>query len=236
MKLQLNRLALVQLVILLVVFFASQSPGSYALAQDKPPAGLIVDKEKKTVAIPCKIALRKLPNLDQIYPLEVVATYPAPKGQKAHETVVTFETVKPSEVHRALEDLGLKPGKPARGEGAVPSGPEVRIFLELPGVGGGTAKRIPIEKTLIDKRTGKSLPPLKWFFTGSIVKQVDPAKPEMVYAADVTGTLVGIFPVTDEIVFQTNLTMNDEPLLKMDTNTKVLPDIGTPVQLIIQIP
>jgi hypothetical protein len=128
MRLQPNRLA--HLAIILFVFIATQLPSEFALAQDKPAVGLVVDKEKKTVAIPCKVALRKLPNLDQIYPLEVVATYPAPKGQKAHETVVTFESVKPSEVHRALEDFGLKPGKPARGEGAIPSGPEVKIFLE----------------------------------------------------------------------------------------------------------
>src|SRR5436190_7682292 len=86
-------------------------------------SGIIVDKEKKTVTIPCKIAPRKLPNLKQIYPLEVVATVPAPKGQKAHETVVVFD-VKPSAVQKALESLGLKAGKPGLGERSKASGPE----------------------------------------------------------------------------------------------------------------
>ena len=49
---------------------------SAALAQDKP---LVVDKEKKTLTIACTVAPRKLPNLKEIYPLEVVATYPAPR-------------------------------------------------------------------------------------------------------------------------------------------------------------
>jgi hypothetical protein len=82
-------------------------------AGDKGPT-IIADKANKTITIPCKIAPRKLPNLKQIYPLEVVATWPAPKGQKAHETVVVFD-VKPSDVHKALENFGLKAGKPALG-------------------------------------------------------------------------------------------------------------------------
>jgi hypothetical protein len=202
-------------------------------AQDTA-TGLAVDKEKRTVTLACRIAPRKLPNLNEVYPVEVVATWPAPKGQKAHETVVEFD-IKPSDVHKTLESLGLKPGKPARGEDQVASGPEVKILLELPGPGGIT-KRLPIERALVDRKTGKTMPALKWLFTGSVLKQPDPAKPEMVYAADLTGTLIGIFPVTDETVIQTNLTMKDEPLIKLETNTKVLPEVGTPVKLVIQVP
>ena len=205
-----------------------------AMAQDKPNEAIKVDKEKKTVTIACKVALRKLPNLSEIYPIEVIASLPAPQGQKAHETVVTFEA-KPSDIHKAVESLGLKPGKPAKGEGAAAEGPEVKIFLDLPGAGGLT-KRLPIEKVLVDRKTAKVMPPLKWIFTGSISKQPDPNKPEKAYGADTTGTLIAIFPVTDETVFQTGLTMKDEPLIKLETNTKVLPEIGTDVQLIIQVP
>ena len=205
-----------------------------ATAQDQPAEAIKIDKEKKTVTIACKVALRKLPNLSEIYPIEVIASLPAPKGQKAHETVVTFDA-KPSDIHKALESLGLKPGKSAKGEGATAEGPEVKIFLDLPGAGGLT-KRLPIEKALVDRKTAKTMPPLKWIFTGSISKQLDPNKPETVYGADSTGTLIAIFPVTDETVFQTSLTMKDEPLIKLETNTKVLPEIGTDVQLVIQVP
>lgn len=204
-----------------------------AFAADKFPDTLTVDKEKKSVLIPCKIAPRKLPNLSEVYPIEVIASHPAPKGQKAHETVVTIDA-KPSEIHKALESLMLKPGKPAKGEGGVPSGPEVKIFLEL--ASEGVAKRMPIEKALVDRKTGKEMPKLKWLFTGSIMKQVDPTKDEKTYAADVTGTLISIFPVTDETVLQTNLTMKDEPLLKLDTNVKALPAEGTAALLVLQVP
>ena len=204
------------------------------IAQEKPAEAIQVDKEKKTVTIACKIALRKLPNLSEIYPIEVIASLPAPRGQKAHETVVTFDA-KPSDIHKALESLGLKAGKPAKGEGAAAAGPEVKIFLDLPSPG-GLSKRTPIEKALMDRKTAKAMPPLKWIFTGSVMKQPDPNKPETVYGADTTGTLIAIFPVTDETVFQTNLTMKEEPLIKLDTNPKVLPEIGTDVKLVIQVP
>src|SRR5687767_13855746 len=98
---------------------------SLTAAEDKPAQEIKVDKDKKTVMVPCVIAERKLPHLKESYPIEVVATHPHPKGKKAHETVVNFD-VKPSAVHKALEQLGLKPGKPIQGEGK-PTGPEVEI-------------------------------------------------------------------------------------------------------------
>ncbi|MBW3537209.1 MAG: FAD-binding protein, partial [Actinobacteria bacterium] len=67
----------------------------------KPENGITVDKEKKTITIDAKIAPRKLPHLKEVYPIEVVASLPHPKGKKAHETVVTLE-VNPSEVHKAI--------------------------------------------------------------------------------------------------------------------------------------
>ena len=196
-------------------------------------AAVAVDKQKRTVAVPCKVAPRRLPTLKDIYPLEVVATYPSPRGQKAHETVVTFD-VRPTEVHQALESLGLKPGKPARGGEGTASGPEVSIYLEFTGIT-GTRRRIPIEKVLVDGRTGKPMPPLKWYFTGSAMRQVDPDKPDKVYGADLAGTLISLFPVTDETVFQTNLTMEEERLLGLETNKNVLPEEGTVATLIIEV-
>jgi hypothetical protein len=202
--------------------------GVRAFAADAP-SGIVVDKEKKSVTIPAKIAPRKLAKLDQIYPIEVIACWPESKnGQKAHETVVVFD-VKPSEVHKALESLGLKPGKPAQGEGEKAEGPEVLVSLEL-----SDGKKVPIEKSLVDRKTGKPMPKLKWYFTGSVMAQPNPEKDEKVYGADLTGTLVGVFPVTNQVVIQTNLTMKDEPLLKLETDKKVLPPEGTEIKLIIE--
>ncbi len=208
--------------------------GERTASMDKPADHLTLDKANRTITIPCRIAPRKLATLKEIYPIEVVATFGAPRGQKAHETVVVYDVL-PSEVHKALIELGLKPGTPARGESDPATGPIVKLSLELPGFN-GKPRLVPMEKTLVDKRTGKLLPPLEWHFTGSISRQLDPDKPEKTYAADITGTLITVFPVTDETVFQSNLTMKEEPWLKMDTNLNLLPPEGSTAKLVIQVP
>ncbi len=210
--------------------------GSHALGADKP-GGVTVEKDKKRVVIDAKIAPRKIndPAFKEIYPIEVIACWAFPKGKKSHETVVTIEA-NPSAVHKALEELGLKPGKPVVGEvKETASGPEVNLFLEFTGAD-NQAKRVPIEKTLVDRKTNKNLPKLKWRFTGSVMTQPDPNKPEKVYGADLSGTLIAIFPVTDQTVFQTNLTMKEEKFVKLETDKKVLPKEGTPVKLVIEVP
>src|SRR5437016_4941631 len=116
--------------------------------------GVRVDKENLLVKIDARVAPRKLPHLKEIYPIEVIACWPHPKGKKAHETVVTIEA-KPSAVHKALADLGLKPGAPVMGESKEPpQGPEVNLYLEVPGPDGET-KRVPIDRTLVDMRNGQ---------------------------------------------------------------------------------
>ena len=57
--------------------------GGFVLAEEKASDGVMVDQEKKTVTLACKIAPRKLPNLQEVYPIEVIATLAAPNGQKA---------------------------------------------------------------------------------------------------------------------------------------------------------
>jgi hypothetical protein len=197
-----------------------------------PPSKLQIDKAGRAVTLTCFIAPRKLPHLNEVYPIEVIATYQ--EGQKAHETVVIFAGIKPSEVHKALESLGLKPGKPAKGEGAAATGPEVKISLEVPGKD-GKPQRLPLEAALVDRKTGKPLTaPLKWHFTGSAMRQLDPEKPGLAYAADATGTLISMFPVTDDTVLQSSLTMKDEASLKLETNAAVLPKEGTAAKLVIE--
>ncbi len=224
----------------LVAGFALYAP---VTAADAP--GITVDKEKKTVIVDCKIAPRKIddPAYKEIYPIEVIACWPWHKepgkgGQKAHETVVVFEpAIKPSLVHKAVEELGLKPGTPVMGGGKkdVPQGPEVELFLEFAG-SDGQPKKVPIEKTMIDPKTKKNLPKLKWRFTGSVMTQPDPNNPAKVYGADLTGTLISIFPVTNQTVFQTQLTMDEEKFIKLETDKDLLPKVGSPAKLIIQVP
>ncbi len=204
-------------------------------SQQKEDAGVAVDKQKRLIKIDAKIAPRKIPKLDDIYPIEVIACWPHPKGQKAHETVVVIEA-KPSAVHKAIENLGLKPGSPVMGGKDQPKGPKVNVYLEVPGVG-DEIKKITMDKALIDRKSQKPFPKTtEWRFTGSVMSKPDPNKDETVYGADLTGTLIAIFPVTDQTVLQTNYSMEYEGIMKLETNTKVLPAEGTPVKLVIEVP
>ena len=216
---------------LTVAVIAAQAPA------DKPATpGVTVDKEKRTVAVAAKVAPRKLAHLDQVYPIEVIATWAYRDGKKgkAHETVVTTDAL-PSDVHKALESLGAKPGKPGRGEGAKAVGPEVTVFIEVTQAD-GTPKRLTMDKVLLDPKTKKPLPKgVKFLFTGSAQVEVEPGKPGTVYGADLTGTLLAIFPVTDETVCQSSLTMAEEKYLKLDVNKDALPPEGTAVKLILEV-
>src|SRR3954468_17624472 len=133
-------------LLLLAALAALTLADGRAPAGDTGAPGVAVDPAKRTVTIDAKVAPRKINDerYKEIYPIEVVACWPFPKGQKAHETVVTIE-VKPSAVHKALEALGLKPGTPVQGGAKeAPRGPAVNVYVEVPG-----GKRIPIEKILV---------------------------------------------------------------------------------------
>lgn len=201
-----------------------------AAAREKRGPAVVIDKDRKTVTIPAKVAPRQInaKGFDKVYPIEVIATYPYPAGKKAHETVVTIQA-KPSDVHKALESLGLKPGKPARAAADKQTGPEVKIYLQV-----DKAPRRPIESFVVDSKTNKPLAKVKWLFTGSAMIKPDPNKPE-VYGADEMGTLIAIFPVTAETVIQSNLALADEKYVKLETSAK-LPKVGTAVALIIEVP
>lgn len=201
-------------------------------AGDAP--GIKVDKDKKSIVIDAKVAPRKLEHLKgEVYPLEVIATLPHPKGKKAHETIVTVD-VTPSAVHKAVESLGIKPGTPVMGESKdAPKGPEFDVFLEFAGPD-GEPKKVSIDKCMVDKKTGKAFPKtVRWRFTGSKMVQTDPNKADLTYGADDSGTLLVIFPVSDQTVMQTNLTMEYEKYMKLETNPAVLPKEGTAVKLIL---
>lgn len=224
-------------ILLTIVALGILALGQHDTRAGKDASGVKVDKDKRTVTIDAKIAPRKLEYLKgEIYPIEVIACWPHPKGKKAHETVVTIEA-NPSAVHKGLETLGIKPGKPQMGgEKEVPQGPDVNVYIEVP-TPEGEFKKVTMDKALVDSRTGKPFPKtVRWRFTGSVLSKPDPNKEEKIYGADITGTLAVIFPVSDQTVLQTSLAMENEKFMKLETNTKVLPKEGTPVRLVIEVP
>ncbi|HKI35796.1 MAG TPA: YdjY domain-containing protein [Gemmataceae bacterium] len=213
-------------------------------ADDKSP-GVVVDKDKRTVTIDAKVAPRKIDHPSykgEIYPIEVVACWPflgepGKGGEKAHETVVTIDVkIKPSTIHKALEELGLKPGQPIAVEGKEPKGPKINVYIEVTGPD-GEPKRLTMDKVLLDPKTKKPFPKsVEFRFTGSNLIQLDPEKPDKTYGADQSGTLIAIYPVTEKTVCQTSLTLKEEKVLKLETNKEALPKEGTPVKLVLEVP
>lgn len=227
---------------LLVLTLLVSLGGSALAAEVKLPDSIKVDKEKKTVTVDAKVAPRKLPHLEQSYPIEVIACWgymkdakPGEKnGKKSHETIVTID-VMPSDVFAAMEQLGLKPGKPAVGENAKAEGPDVNIYIDVP-QGDGPAKRYPLDKILVDPKTNKPMPKgVKFKFTGSAPAKAEPGKVAKEFGADNTGTLIMIFPVDAETVFQSTLTMKEEKYLKLDVKKDTLPKEGDPVKLVLEV-
>jgi len=211
--------------------FGAQLPSQ----EKKAPAGIVVDKEARTVTIDCKMAPRKVfKGKDDIYPLEVIATWPYPKGKKAHETIVTIdEAIKPSDVHQALESLGLKAGKPVMGDGN-PMGPALTVYF-LVNDSTGLPRKVTLDRAMVDSKNGKPFPKnIEWRFTGSTMTQPDPGKTEKIYGGDFSGTFLVIFPVTSETVLQTEFTIKQEGVMKLEVNPKVMPKEGTSVKLVIE--
>jgi hypothetical protein len=235
-----------RIAFVLAIFIVSASP--IASQDKKGPTGVVVDKDAKTITIDAKIAPRKLANLDKIYPLEVIACWPAPKGKKAHETIVTInEAIKPSDIHKALESLGLTAGTAVMGPGE-PKGPAVNIYFVIEDSTGLTRK-VPLDKAIVDKN-GKPFPKkvetddgkgkkvaanIEWRFTGSTMTVAKAGSDDKIYGADYSGTFIVIFPVTSETVVQSSLTIEYEGIMKgLEVNNKTMPKEGTPVKLVIE--
>jgi hypothetical protein len=227
---------------LVVVIGIVVALGAQLSSQEKK-GGVVVDKDAKTITIDAKIAPRKLANLDKIYPLEVIACWPTPKGKKAHETIVTIdEAVKPSEIHKALESLGLKAGTPVMGaaEPKEPKGPALNVYF-LVNDPTGLPRKVSLDRAMVDAKNGKPFPKkldnkeIEWRFTGSTMTIADAGKDQKIYGADFSGTFMAIFPVTSETVVQSSLTIEYEGVMKLEVNNKVMPKEGTPVKLVIEV-
>ena len=129
-------------------------------------------------------------------------------GTREHESIFAFEG-KPSEVHAALLVVGAEPGRPGRWrevaladgsvtiEGVPAEGTEVALEVELPD---GSAR--PIEwfmRASPISSTTNAAPPSRFVFAGSRFLR-NPRTQEERYAADGSGSLVGLVTFGDETI------------------------------------
>jgi hypothetical protein len=160
------------------------------------------------------------------YPLEFLAVV---TNTNEYEALVRSE-VKPSDLHLALLMVGLVPGQPVHYSESTktwqpPTGPPVDIWFEYQKDGHDV--KVPAYRWMRDIKTKKQAVPMSWVFTGSKVE------PDGSYAADATGSLVG--------VINNELSVVDVPALKSrameardyERNSDLMPPTGTAVTMIL---
>jgi hypothetical protein len=91
----------------------------------------------------------------------------------------------PSAVHRALEFIGMKPGRPINAAKLQfwPRGERVIVAMTR-GYDDPPEKAVRMEAMLIDKATYKTLPELGYAFVGSVIVEPDKARDGNRYGAD----------------------------------------------------
>jgi len=151
--------------------------------------GLLANKKDKTVRLHARAT--------SLSPSDAVEFFVIPKDSGKDYEALTVTFAKPSDVHRALEFIGLKPGRPVnynlnrywpKGERVImtmewtPPAPDDRDARKNP------SKRVRAEELILDIRTKKPLPLSGLVFTGSyIIKPEEgPQAGKEIYAADVS--------------------------------------------------
>lgn len=104
-----------------------------------------------------------------------------------YEALLTSKC-KPSDLHRALEFIGLKPGAPTDPKALRfwPKGERVRVSVIPKTPADPQAKPVRIEKMVLNPKTGETMPEVGLVFTGSKWTPSNENPAVKVYAADVT--------------------------------------------------
>jgi hypothetical protein len=118
-----------------------------------------------------------------------------PESGHGYEAVAV-SLAKPSDVHAALEFIGLTPGRPADSRALQfwPRGPRVAARIERRAAD-GTLAVFPVEQAVIDRRTRKPIPERGFMFIGSQRLNDPELGPDEIYAADLLqpGAILSLF-------------------------------------------
>ncbi len=128
-------------------------------------AGVIADRERREVRVEALAA-----GLEKGALAEFILI--GPKSGHAYEAVAVSKAA-PSDVHAALVHAGFQPGRPIDPAATRfwPRGERVEVTIEWAAAAGDAdapVRRIRAEETILDRRTGKSLPPEGFVFVGSM--------------------------------------------------------------------
>lgn len=141
--------------------------------------GLIADRTQRVVRFRAEAAGR---TADEIAEFLVISENSA-HGYEA----LALSFAAPSAIHRALEFIGMKPGQPADPARTAfwPKGERAMMSVAATGGAAGSGDPFPVEELILDRRTGKNLPPAGLVFVGSTnIAATESGQPSG-YAADV---------------------------------------------------
>ncbi len=91
---------------------------------------------------------------------------------------------KPSDIHQALEFIGLPAGAPCNPQKLRMWPKGERVILSLVSPPGSTSTPVRIERLIMDKRADKPLPEVGFVFTGSVMVPHEGGGPGQEYGAD----------------------------------------------------
>ncbi len=154
--------------------------------------GVIADRRERIVRVEAVAT-----GLDKSIQTEFILI--GPKSGHDYEAAAISRAA-PSDVHAALEFIGLRPGRPYNPARLSfwARGPRVEVFVEWDETdadGKTIRRRAHAEEAIVDRRTNQCLPPMGFVFTGSVrVKQEDESE---AYAAD-TFDPMAILPAFNE--------------------------------------
>jgi hypothetical protein len=171
-------------------------------------------------------------------PLEYIAV--SRGGMKGYESLLEVDA-RGTEFNLACILLGLEPperGPSAQFERKPPTGPSVRLTLRWQADGKTVTRTVQEALDLAARPRGAPLPPPNlpppppedWAYVGSYLQSNDQR-----YVADATGTLVG-FVLDPASIIEHRTGLGIGAYGSVQGNPKVLPPVGSPVELIVTVP
>jgi hypothetical protein len=194
-----------------------------SLGKDRYQVGrIVVDKTAGRFTVPGRVHV-----IGQ--PLEYLATTPG--GMKEYETLLEADA-SGSEFNLACILLGLE-RDPRQGpfyqfSEAPLVGPKVRVSIAWQD--GGKRREISAAEALLDPKGEVRPESVEWVYTGSLSMP-----PDGQFAADITGTLIGFVHDANSVI-ESVLGLGIGAYGSVSGNAAVLPPVGTPVELIVQLP
>jgi len=194
-----------------------------SLGKDRYQVGrIVVDKKAGRFTVPGRVLVMG-------QPLEYLAT--SPKGMKDYETLLEVDA-SGSEFNLACILLGLerdpKQGPFYQFSEAPVVGPKVLVSVAWQD--GGKRREISAAEALLDPKGDVRPESVEWVYTGSLSMP-----PEGQFAADITGTLIGFVHDANSII-ESVLGLGIGAYGSVNGNAALLPPIGTPIELIVQLP